>query len=765
MAQDRIFFSAVLGSFSGVVVSIGGDARTAAWSVVPDDDIGAYHGSQHIDGRTGPVTVSLMRNNVVITTIQGESISSGCPNGIQNWNAWVGSATGDKVSTSPKQELSDQSYKNGTSAHNFAGLCEFSCKYNYYPLGACTCTKMGLGYKKPNSTGVVGYPIPGEGASYSGLCNFDCNLGYCPPSSCGTEEVPLIVPTVSPFLPPACTSGTGEGNLAGLCDFSCTHGFCPMNACTCTGQGAVNVMAPTTDKTGTAAPGNDVTIYGPMCEYTCQRGYCPEGVCVEQDSSESGSNSGSGSGSGSGDVYIAPSIWDDPSPVVECQPPCSIILPPLPLDSPSTLKVPEWTTPITQSYLTTRTSTDAEGITTTYRGYKKTTLYATVSFPECKPSIFNLIVIELRTNVLVTMTEIPVWGVSINASQTAPSSVGMTSSVTLPLMVYVLPPFGSGPTPTSTTTTLTPPPYPWTQTTKDTQINRGTTTITWSSGSPTPTVSKGSKGSGHGCAPWCGCLGCPPSFDSISGGGGSSGGTGSGSGSDGDNEDECSTETAQVCSTVCIKGSDCDIDCSTTTGCSVTPSSTKIVGTPAPGYGITMESWPTTTEDPAEVLSSAISQESVLSSMFGSLSVLEGLTTTATGPAPTSGSSAGRIELFYYHTNVDSEAQWEIYEGIASGKGCPGRFPPDFVKKDGSYNGIHNGDSGFKAYGKSCKYEGTNLPIGKPGVKVASLCVMDIGMLLVILAMATREHANRATWKCTLSCIVNGRVRKRVKVV
>ncbi|KAJ6163702.1 hypothetical protein N7497_003681 [Penicillium chrysogenum] len=690
MAQDRIFFSAVLGSFSGVVVSIGGDARTAAWSVVPDDDIGAYHGSQHIDGRTGPVTVSLMRNNVVITTIQGESISSGCPNGIQNWNAWVGSATGDKVSTSPKQELSDQSYKNGTSAHNFAGLCEFSCKYNYYPLGACTCTKMGLGYKKPNSTGVVGYPIPGEGASYSGLCNFDCNLGYCPPSSCGTEEVPLIVPTVSPFLPPACTSGTGEGNLAGLCDFSCTHGFCPMNACTCTGQGAVNVMAPTTDKTGTAAPGNDVTIYGPMCEYTCQRGYCPEGVCVEQDSSESGSNSGSGSGSGSGDVYIAPSIWDDPSPVVECQPPCSIILPPLPLDSPSTLKVPEWTTPITQSYLTTRTSTDAEGITTTYRGYKKTTL---------------------------------------------------------------------------TTTTLTPPPYPWTQTTKDTQINRGTTTITWSSGSPTPTVSKGSKGSGHGCAPWCGCLGCPPSFDSISGGGGSSGGTGSGSGSDGDNEDECSTETAQVCSTVCIKGSDCDIDCSTTTGCSVTPSSTKIVGTPAPGYGITMESWPTTTEDPAEVLSSAISQESVLSSMFGSLSVLEGLTTTATGPAPTSGSSAGRIELFYYHTNVDSEAQWEIYEGIASGKGCPGRFPPDFVKKDGSYNGIHNGDSGFKAYGKSCKYEGTNLPIGKPGVKVASLCVMDIGMLLVILAMATREHANRATWKCTLSCIVNGRVRKRVKVV
>lgn len=214
---------------------------------------------------------------------------------------------------------------------------------------------------------------------------------------------------------------------------------------------------------------------------------------------------------------------------------------------------------------------------------------------------------------------------------------------------------------------------------------------------------------------------CPPEFSNTSGGGGSSGGTDSGSGSDGDPDNECSTKTAQVCSTVCVAGSGCDFDCSTTTGCSATASSTKVVGTPAPGVAITMNRpWTTQYGDPDKVLSSAISLESVISSMFGTLTVIEGLgptTTTATGPAPTSGSNPERITLYYYHTNVDGEAQWEIYEGAGSGRGCPETQTPDFVKKDGSFAGIHNGDSGFKAYGKLCKYEGTNLPTGEHGVK------------------------------------------------
>ncbi|PYI15777.1 hypothetical protein BO99DRAFT_341635, partial [Aspergillus violaceofuscus CBS 115571] len=326
IAQDKVFYSAILGSFSGVVVSIGGDAETVAWSSVPDDDIGVYHGSIDLAGRTGAVTVSLMRDNVIIATIEGEDISSTCTDGITNWNAWVGSATAGAVSARPDLSLSEQICMNGTGANNFEGLCEFACTYGYCPLGACTCTQMGVGYEKPNATGVMGYPISGEDASYSGLCTFDCNLGFCPPTACGTVEVPLSTPTVSDFSPPACISGNGDGNLAGLCDFGCAHGFCPINACTCTGEGALNVMDPTSDVVGVAAAGLDATVYGPLCAYDW---------------------------SGSGDVYISPSIWTEPDPVVQCEPPCSLIMPPLPLDTPSTISITPWETPITQSILTT----------------------------------------------------------------------------------------------------------------------------------------------------------------------------------------------------------------------------------------------------------------------------------------------------------------------------------------------------------------------------------------------------------------------------
>ncbi|PTU24634.1 hypothetical protein P175DRAFT_0528131 [Aspergillus ochraceoroseus IBT 24754] len=52
----------------GAVVSIGGLAQTVAWSSVPDDgdDVGVYHGSVAFDGRTGPVTVSLLRDNKIV---------------------------------------------------------------------------------------------------------------------------------------------------------------------------------------------------------------------------------------------------------------------------------------------------------------------------------------------------------------------------------------------------------------------------------------------------------------------------------------------------------------------------------------------------------------------------------------------------------------------------------------------------------------------------------------------------------------------------
>lgn len=53
----------------------------------------------------------------------------------------------------------------------------------------------------PKATGIQGYPTQGESASYSGLYSFACNYGNCIAGVCGTVEVPLDVPTVSPFTP------------------------------------------------------------------------------------------------------------------------------------------------------------------------------------------------------------------------------------------------------------------------------------------------------------------------------------------------------------------------------------------------------------------------------------------------------------------------------------------------------------------------------------------------------------------------------------
>ncbi|KAJ5651622.1 uncharacterized protein N7484_005345 [Penicillium longicatenatum] len=416
MAQDRIFFSAVLGSFSNAVVSIGGDAQTVGWSFVPGDDVGVYHGSVAFGGRTGPVTVSLMRDNVVIATIEGKAISGSCTNGIQNWNAWVGSATtGSAVSARTSILLSEQKCINGTGAYNFAGLCEFACTYGYCPLGACTCTEMGLGYEKPNSTGVLGYPIAGEGASYSGLCSFDCNLGFCPPSACGTADVPLSTPSVSPFLPPACTAGTGTGNLAGLCDFSCTHGFCPMNACTCTGQGAVNVMNPTTDVTGEAAPGQDPAVYGPLCEYTCQRGYCPEGACVSH----------AGGSDGTDDLYVAASVADSKSGsnIVTGIAPLNIIVAPSTLTTTTTFFIGSLVTPLEVAWTTTKTVT-ISGQPTVTTTVTRTVQTTTFTIPD------------------ITTTHIPWWNWNITGTDVTQASTTLFPSFALGPIV-----FGDSPNP------------------------------------------------------------------------------------------------------------------------------------------------------------------------------------------------------------------------------------------------------------------------------------------------------------------------------
>ncbi|EPS35046.1 putative alpha-1,3-glucanase [Penicillium oxalicum 114-2] len=277
IVQDKIFYSALLGSGADVLVSVGGADLGASWTSTPSGGIGIYHGSVSFTGYSGSVVISINRGGASIATIKGQSISTGCAaaSGVENWNAWVGSAiSSTTINVAPTSSLGEQTCVEGWGVDNFLGLCERSCSWGYCPITACVCSELGPPPTVPKDTGVQGYPIAGEDASYSGLCSFDCNHGYCPTTACGTAEVPLTIPTVSDFAPPACTAGEGSWDLANLCVFACAHGYCPIHACTCTATGTLDLFT-VVNASATAHLISGEDDYG-LCDFACQRGNCFE---------------------------------------------------------------------------------------------------------------------------------------------------------------------------------------------------------------------------------------------------------------------------------------------------------------------------------------------------------------------------------------------------------------------------------------------------------------------------------------------------------
>ncbi|RAK76374.1 glycoside hydrolase family 71 protein [Aspergillus fijiensis CBS 313.89] len=275
IVQDKIFYSALLGSDAEVSVSVGGADLGASWTSTPSGNVGIYHGSVSFTGHSGAVTITISRGGTTIATLQGQSISAGCAasSGVENWNAWVGSAmSADTISVTPAYSLGDETCVEGWGDGNFLGLCEQACSWGYCPITACVCSKLGPAPTVPEDTGVQGYPIAGEDASYSGLCSFDCNHSYCPSTACGTVEVALTVPTVSDFAPPACTAGEGTGDFVNLCGFGCAHGFCPIHACNCTATGDLNLFA-VVNASVTAHLTSGLDDYG-LCDFACERGKC-----------------------------------------------------------------------------------------------------------------------------------------------------------------------------------------------------------------------------------------------------------------------------------------------------------------------------------------------------------------------------------------------------------------------------------------------------------------------------------------------------------
>ncbi|KAJ6163877.1 Glycoside hydrolase family 71 [Penicillium chrysogenum] len=282
VAQDIIVFSAVLVSDASISVTVGGVALAASWENKPSGGVGVYHGSVAYGGNRGAVKITISRSGRSIASFTGTDITTSCLDGYTNWNAWVGSATGPKLAeaVSPKLAVDKQQCIRGTAKGNFKGLCEFTCSYGYCPIGACVCLELGPPKKLPEPTGVKGYPIAGEGSSFIGLCDFACNYGYCPAGACGTTEVDLTEPTVSPFLPSACTSGTGRITLLA---FASTHATLDSH-CTCTSTGTL-IPPPSQDSDYDGEWTLDGDDSG-LCSFACSRGYCPETACKEYRTNE-----------------------------------------------------------------------------------------------------------------------------------------------------------------------------------------------------------------------------------------------------------------------------------------------------------------------------------------------------------------------------------------------------------------------------------------------------------------------------------------------
>lgn len=98
---DAVYYSALLNSNANVDVTIGSTVISGTWRNTPNGGSGIYHGSVPFNGLTGPVTVAVWRyvNGVKtpIAQVAGASITTDCENGIENWNAWVGSSCQNPV--------------------------------------------------------------------------------------------------------------------------------------------------------------------------------------------------------------------------------------------------------------------------------------------------------------------------------------------------------------------------------------------------------------------------------------------------------------------------------------------------------------------------------------------------------------------------------------------------------------------------------------------------------------------------------------------
>jgi hypothetical protein len=184
--EDKIFFSALLASNASIKVTMDDLEKNAHWEDEPDGGVGIYHGSFAYDPKhLGEPTITVSRDKKEVVHVKGRALTTSCPSGFANYNAWVGSETSGKTipAVSPELPLSKQVCIKGSGRSNFTELCEFTCKYGYCPVDNCYCTAMGSAQDKPKATKDKGSPRNGDD-SYEGLCSFSCYYGFCPEKFC-----------------------------------------------------------------------------------------------------------------------------------------------------------------------------------------------------------------------------------------------------------------------------------------------------------------------------------------------------------------------------------------------------------------------------------------------------------------------------------------------------------------------------------------------------------------------------------------------------
>lgn len=210
-----------------------------------------------------------------------------------------------------------------------------------------------------------------------------------------------------------------------------------------------------------------------------------------------GGGEGSSEGGGGQVVYIDPLIWGEPNPVINCEPPCTFILPPLPLSTTSTVVFPLYTTSLEVA------STGADGTLT------RSTQTTTLTIPP------------------VIISQVPAWEYTVTDTDSATS----VSKTFYPTSSILPPPFTITDEPNPTVTrTITPPPFPYSfvaPSEEPTGTSSPTSSTTAIAGGPFPIVTYRPGPPGPICKSGCGwpclifcdtpcLLNCPDGGDDFS---------------------------------------------------------------------------------------------------------------------------------------------------------------------------------------------------------------------------------------------------------